>query len=147
MYKIVIDTNLLIDGSEDDYNFGNRIIDEVLSGKLAAYANRPTLKENRFLVSQKVKDKEYRDKLDRYFEMVNLVDGSERLSVVDDPEDNKLLESAVAAQADYLLSSDRHLLKIGEYRGIKVLPPSGFWSVYQEETDKGWDSWLKSFIQ
>lgn len=148
MYRIVIDTNLLIDGSSDDHNYGNRIIDEVLAGRLQAYANQPTINENKLLVRKKVSDPDYREKLERYFSAVGLVDlPTERLSVVEDQEDDKLLESAVEAKADFLVSSDQHLLKLGGYEGIKILPPAGFWSVYQEESDMGWESWLKNFIK
>lgn len=148
MDKVVIDTNLLIDGSEDDYNHGNRIVDEVLAGRLTAFANRPTINENKLIARRKISDQEYLNKLERFFEAINLVDlPAERLNIVEDEEDNKLLESAVAAGADYLVSSDRHLLSIGEYQGVKIVPPSGFWSAYQENSDMGWESWLNNFIK
>ena len=56
LMNIVLDTNLLIDGSADDYNFGSRIIDEVLAGNLNAFANRSTLAENRLMAGRKISD-------------------------------------------------------------------------------------------
>jgi predicted nucleic acid-binding protein len=32
----------------------------------------------------------------------------------------------VAGGAQYLVSGDRHLLQLGEYRGIQILPPAAF---------------------
>jgi predicted nucleic acid-binding protein len=46
--------------------------------------------------------------------------------VKDDSDDNRVLECAVAAKANYIISGDKHLLDLGEYRGIEVLPPAGF---------------------
>lgn len=47
-------------------------------------------------------------------------------AVEDDPDDNKILECAVAGNADYIISGDSHLLDIGEYRDIRALNPDQF---------------------
>ena len=46
--------------------------------------------------------------------------------IEDDPDDDKILECAVAGNADYIISGDSHLLDIGEYRDIRVLNPDQF---------------------
>jgi len=38
-----------------------------------------------------------------------------------DKTDNKYLECAVAANADYIISGDIHLLELKEFRGIKIV--------------------------
>lgn len=55
-----------------------------------------------------------------------LVEPSERLEVVHDPADNRLLEAAVEAQADVIVTGDSDLLDIGSYKGIDMVPPSRF---------------------
>ena len=148
MFKVVIDTNLLIDGSVDDYNYGNRIVDAVIEGKVSAFANVPTLRENQLISDLKIKDAEYRKKLREFFGKIHRVDSAGiKLDLVEDPEDNKLIESAVAAKADYLLSSDRHLLRLGQYEGIKILSPEAFWAFYQEEGGAAWKQWLAQFVK
>ena len=42
-------------------------------------------------------------------------------AVPDDPDDNRVLECAVAAKAGIVVSGDRHLLRIGEYSGIAII--------------------------
>jgi len=145
--KIVLDTNLLIDGSSDVYNYGSRIVDEVLSGKLQAFANRATLGENRLIARQKISDKNYLNKLNSFFDCVNLVETRNYLDVVEDHDDNKILESAVESDSDYLITSDNHLLKLGQYENVKIIPPSQFWGIYQEENGSGWANWIKDFIK
>ena len=43
-----------------------------------------------------------------------------------DPSDDRLLEAAVEAQADYLVSGDQHLLDIGSYEGLQIVSPVRF---------------------
>lgn len=43
------------------------------------------------------------------------------LSVVDDEPDNRVLECAVAGEADLIVSGDRHLLRLGTYSGIPIV--------------------------
>ena len=40
-----------------------------------------------------------------------------------DPDDNKILECAVACGASYIVSGDRHLLELKEYDKIKIITP------------------------
>src|SRR3989344_5890942 len=122
--RVVIDTNILIDGSSDDYNFGNQLIE-----------------------GRKIADEDYHGKLEQYFDKVQLVAHGERLDVVEDKEDNKLVESAVGARADYLITSDKHLLKLGQYNQTKIVPPSSFWQEFEEEIGEGWGKWVDNFMR
>lgn len=147
MLKVVIDTNLLIDGSVDDYNFGNRIVDAVLDGRIEAYASRATINENKLLTRKKVSDEAYLRKLEHYFKKIHNVTPREKLDVVEDKEDNKLVESAVAARADYLVSSDNHLLKLGSLDNIKIVNPSQFVAIMEDEIGEGWGKWVDEFMK
>ena len=50
-----------------------------------------------------------------------------KLNVIeDDAEDNRILECAVAAGADIIVSGDRHLLQLGKFRKTKILTPREF---------------------
>ena len=49
------------------------------------------------------------------------------LSVIrEDPADDRILECAVAAQADIIVSGDRHLLRLSNYETIAILTPRQF---------------------
>ncbi len=147
MLKIVLDTNALIDASSDYYHYANRIIDSVISGNIKAYANRGTLRENNLLAARKISDEGYLKKLEYFFAIVLPVESPDQLEVIDeDPQDNKILESAVAAGADYLVTSDRHLLKLEKYKGVRMVTPRQFWNIYEDESESGWHKWLKNFI-
>ena len=46
-----------------------------------------------------------------------------------DPTDNRILECAVDGEADYIVSGDKHLLDLREYKGIKILKAKTFLSI------------------
>lgn len=55
-----------------------------------------------------------------------LVNPQVSLEVIkDDPDDDKFLEVALG-NADYIVSQDKHLLKLGEFRGVKIIKPDEF---------------------
>jgi putative PIN family toxin of toxin-antitoxin system len=46
--------------------------------------------------------------------------------IKDDPDDDRVLECAVAGKADYVVSGDRHLLKLDAYEGIPIMTARQF---------------------
>jgi putative PIN family toxin of toxin-antitoxin system len=48
------------------------------------------------------------------------------VAVCRDPDDDKFLEAAVAAKAEYLVTGDKDLRGIGEYEGVKIRFPAEF---------------------
>jgi uncharacterized protein len=47
-------------------------------------------------------------------------------AVKDDPDDDKFLECAVTAKADYIISGDPDLLNLKEFKKIKIVSPTQF---------------------
>jgi len=144
--KIVLDTNVLINGFKDDYSYEKKIIDAVISGEAEAYANKQTLRENKLIVSQLIDNPEYEETLKNFFAKLNWVINRRQVRIVEDPEDNKILESAVEAGADYLISSDNALLKLTRYQGVEIVNPSAFWVKFKDEGQDLWKQW-SSFIR
>lgn len=46
--------------------------------------------------------------------------------VCDDPEDDKFVACAVAANVSYIVSGDKHLLRVSGYQGIEIVRPRTF---------------------
>lgn len=56
-----------------------------------------------------------------------IVKPKQKLNVVkDDPADDKFLECAQEAGAEYIISADPHLLNVEQYADIQILSPSEF---------------------
>ena len=67
----------------------------------------------------KAKADEVREQLEALCDLVSTTNGPN--VIVDDPDDDRVLECAVAGGADYIVSGDRHLLKLGVYEGVAIL--------------------------
>lgn len=56
-----------------------------------------------------------------------IAEPKEKIAIVkDDPKDNIFIEAAATGNADYIVSQDNHLLKLKEFRGIKITTPEEF---------------------
>jgi len=132
MTRVVIDTNVVVsaaistDGNpalifemlimEDIKNYATReIIDEIKEVvQRPRIAKRVSLVEQEFII----------DTFEKFSEKI--VSGVKFEEIKDDPDDNKFLECAVSASADFIISGDSHLLNLKEFRGIKIVNPAEF---------------------
>ena len=46
--------------------------------------------------------------------------------ITDDPDDHRILECAVTAGSQYILTHDHDLLRVGEYAGISIITVAKF---------------------
>ena len=47
-------------------------------------------------------------------------------AVAEDPDDDAVLDAAIAANADVVVSGDDHLRALGTFRGIRIVSPADF---------------------
>lgn len=47
-------------------------------------------------------------------------------AIQSNPEDNHVIEAALAARAEFIISGDKHLLNLAEWEGIHVVSPAQF---------------------
>ena len=67
-------------------------------------------------------DKEIRQLVSEFRARASVVRPSERIEIIQqDPSDNLVLECAVRAKADWIVSGDAHLLDLRVFRSIRVL--------------------------
>ena len=97
------------------------------------------------VVAREILDVVQRPKFDRYIsrhdrlvlieelleQMVVVVPGT-RLRVCVDPKDDALLELAVDGAADFLVSSDDHLLRLHPFGQTQIVSPAGFLQAAEE---------------
>jgi hypothetical protein len=146
--RVVIDTNILINASNDELSYAFRIIKEVIEGRLTAFATHQTMSENRQMLRKLVRDREYRELVEEFFRNLKIVKPYQHLEIVADSEDNKLFESAAASDADYLISEDKEVLEVGQFRKTEVVSPREFWTKYQNENNgnSAWNDWSRMLM-
>ncbi len=138
--RIVVDTNVLIDGFQDDNSSEAKLIDAVRSGSLTAVATPKVIKEYRLILGRLISDKEYRSRIEEFLFMLEETEPEYVDIRIDDEEDMKFLEAAVGGEADIVVTSDRHLLDVGEVDGVRIITPEEAWRKAEDELG-GSDEW------
>jgi predicted nucleic acid-binding protein len=54
--------------------------------------------------------------------------------IKDDPSDNRILECASAARSQYVVSGDKHLLRLKSFEGKPIVPVAEFLDILQAMT-------------
>jgi uncharacterized protein len=53
------------------------------------------------------------------------------------PEDDRILATAVSGKADYLVTGDSELQRVGTYQGVRILSPRRFLEILKHEVSGG----------
>ena len=132
MIKVVLDTKVVISSAISSDGNPARILDMIFLEKIKNYTNNEIVEEINDVIARK-RISEHLNKnqkdliLNTYLVFLELVESTEKINAVqEDADDNKFLECAISAKADYVISEDSHLLKLKEFRGIKILSPAEF---------------------
>lgn len=144
MYRVVLDTNVLINGVQDEESYTKKIIDACIANKIEPVISSAIRRENEKMASKLIKDTEYFEVLDEYYKAATEIEPTKKIKIVEeDPDDNKFIEAAVASDADFIVTEDNHLLDLDEYEGIRSITPSQLWNMYAEdsEEDNPWNVW------
>ena len=65
--------------------------------------------------------------IEKIVSISTIIEPTQKLDIVkEDPDDNIILECALEGNVDYIISQDNHLLKLKEFKGIKIINPEEF---------------------
>jgi len=127
--KVVLDTNVFISGIFWK-GASNKVILNWKEGKFTLITSLETILEIIKILKDfktKLPDDLIKEWVDLIVRNSIIVGPKEKMTIVeDDPKDNIFIETAVAGNADYIVSQDNHLLKLKEFRGIKIITPEEF---------------------
>jgi putative PIN family toxin of toxin-antitoxin system len=126
--RAVLDSNVIVSGLGWS-GAPARVIEAVLAGELVLVTSSPLLAELRRVLAYPKLANAIPDgaRLADLVEMSSVVvEPLSVFAVVEDESDNRVLEAAVAARADYIVSGDGHLLTLGIFQGIPILTPAEF---------------------
>jgi putative PIN family toxin of toxin-antitoxin system len=128
MLKVVIDTNVFISAF---YLPESRPANVVLLARRKTILNLISpeiLKEVERIIKKKLlwDNSKTQSAVRRIKNFSEEVHPQERLAIIADDPDNRILECAVAGPADFIISGDHHLLDLENYQGIKIVNPARF---------------------
>jgi len=138
--KITTDTNVLISATfwtGDSY----KILEIIDKKKVELILSTEIIEEyNDVINREEIIDKVSNKKLitasivDKAINYSIIVQPKEKIDVVkEDSKDNKIIECAVEGKVDYIISQDKHLLDIKEFRGIKITTPKDFLEIFENK--------------
>ena len=124
---MVLDTNIFIAAYFNRKSASARIIDLCLENKLELIFSSRLRKEVRLILKNVRAEREFQKRIQSLFMNASRIRPTQKIfTVKEDPEDNKFLECALEGKADYLITSDRHLLELGEFAQTKICKPTQF---------------------
>ena len=139
MLSAVLDTNVLASGSLTNSTIPRQILSLWQKGYFKLYISNFIIKElkevfdkpffNRLITAQDIED--FTELLDTDAIMVDLKIQVKKIAT--HPEDDSILATAVNAKADYLVTGDRHLQDVKQYKSVKIVSPRTFSEIIKEE--------------
>ncbi len=131
--RVVVDTNVLISAVISD-GPPRRLIDGCAENEITLVISQPLMQEfvevlNRpKLKLSKEEIQHQAQALDRTAEKIDII--SDVRVVQEDPDDNKILATALDGKADYIISGDSHLLDLEEFQRIPIMRVSEFLTLH-----------------
>ena len=129
MIRVVLDTNIII-SSIFWRGKPYKVMKKGILGEYQLVISKPIIDE----LTEKLRNK-FNFPKDKTKELVNilhthceLVDVKSKFNIVRDKKDNKIIECAFDGNAEYLVTGDKDLLILEEFKGIKIMNTSEFLS-------------------
>ena len=127
--KVVLDTNILISAIV----FGGKprqVLEAAIKGQIQLVLTEDIMKETRGVMEGKKFQypTEITDLIIHELEaLAEIAKPKERITTIEkDLEDNRVLECAQESQADFIVSGDKHLLEIQNFKGTNILTTANF---------------------
>lgn len=140
MIRVVIDTMIFVRALINPYGFNARLLNRVDEYELSL--SEEIIEEVVEVLFRPEIQKKYNPSkvitVHDVLEIISdadLITPSQKINLCRDPKDNKFIECAVEAEADYLISGDKDLLDIGEYEEIKIITIDKFMEVLDKERE------------
>ena len=121
--RVVFDTNIFISSPVIPGGLAEKAISRIIEGRDDLVISRDIIKEVLAVLSSKFGQE--REALSHMAvilsELGEMVRPDHRVRGFDDEPDHRILECAIFAKADLIVTGDKEILRLKEYRGIKFL--------------------------
>ena len=142
--RAVIDTNVLISGFISRESYPAKLVDGWVEKRFEPVVSEEIISEyrevfasDRFSALGSVEERLKLLGTLLSLEHVVLVNPQEQICMVkDDPGDDIFLECAAAGECEFIISGDQHLLKLKQYKNIKVITAKEFIELLKASEEK-----------
>lgn len=144
MVNVVIDTNVIVSAAKSTDGNPAQIFEMLLLEEITNFTTEEIIEEIKDVLARpriKLNLVEQKFVLNNFEKFSKKISTSSKFDIIkDDPADNKFLECAVDSKADYIISGDNHLLKLKEFKGIKIITPAEFVKTHKND-------WFNNYIK
>jgi putative PIN family toxin of toxin-antitoxin system len=131
--KAVLDTNVLV-SILFKKTLAREFSQVIEKQKIEIYTSKEILKElARVMTYPKIESIFKKSGVNKRSALVSLtgilkvVEPKKRINIIKvDPSDNKILECGIEAKVKYIVSGDKHLLKLKKFKNIQIITPREF---------------------
>lgn len=127
--KVVFDTNILISAFVFPEGTVRELINLSIKRKISIYVSNSIILEYCKVLDSKFNwtEEEIKENIKFISKITEIIDTDIKIDIIkEDEDDNKIIECAVAADVDAIVSGDKHLLNIKKYKNIPILKPADF---------------------
>ena len=124
--KVTVDTNFLISATQWDYSVAHKLLKKLIISDAEIFTTQDILDETSEVLERdfEYSKNEANNIIKKILLFAKLIEPKQKINVIkDDPDDNKVIECAIESSSDYIVTYDRHLLKLKDYKGIKIMKP------------------------
>jgi uncharacterized protein len=121
--KAVFDTNIFVSALAIPGGQAERAVDLIIDGRVSLCISKEIIHEVLGVLAHKFSRRPEELSRTALFlsDLAELVAPRRKLAVLDDEPDNRIIECAVAADADIIVTGDRAMLNLKTYEQIRVL--------------------------
>lgn len=121
--RVVFDTNVFVSALVVPGGRANDALQRVIDGKDTLVVSRAIVDELLSVLARKfARDREELARVAIFVSsLAETVDPEEELAVLSDEPDNRILECALAGSAKAVITGDRAMLALEEFRGVRIL--------------------------
>ncbi len=121
--RVVFDTNIFISALAIPNGRADEAMLRVVKGKVRLLVSKAIIHEVLDVLARKFdRDKEELARVAVYLTEIGIVVRPRRkIRVLSDDPDNRILECAVSGEADIIVTGDKAMLNLGEYKNVKIV--------------------------
>ena len=138
MLSATVDANILVSGLAYPRGKPFQLLKRALEGEVNLTVSQPIIDEVLDVLSLKFgyPPGDIAEAKALIGQAARIVAPTVELDVIkDDPDDNRVLECAVSAGADYIVTGDADLLRLGRYDAIRILKVADFLDIELTHTE------------
>jgi putative PIN family toxin of toxin-antitoxin system len=123
---VTFDNNVLLSATLWEGSVSQKLLFDLIRQDIKIYSSEEIINDYKKVLKRdfKYSDEEIIKIVKTVQSFITLIQVKQKLNIVkDDPDDNMILECAIESGSKYIITYDKHLLKLNEFKTIRIIRP------------------------